>query len=876
MTLVPSSLLTRAFSWLLLSGIVLIAPFLAAREDPPPVLLPTPVGDSDRLDALRKGWKLDALEAAISHGFFSVVENLGSELLEAAVTEEEQRRVFNALLQAALVQGKLASAQSSMEQMRAKGMAADPLLAAFLAFFEGRSEISRGELERLKSAGIPRPQQAWAALLDALLLSREGRTELANDRFLEAERLADTALLRDHFEVVRFREELASGNYSEAAVNSLRDSVRSMRGERGGFEAARLLAVALNGQGNRTEAIEVLNNHMAMPSLNETGLRPDFLLLMGMIAGPENPRGRLALRQLVSAAQDPQLAGIALALLGQSSSTPVLRDSLQNDLRTWLAAGDPHPLADRMLAYEAFLSLRNERFGEAETSASALLERYPNSLFRTTALRVLAFTSWAQTPPRYRTAAGYLNQLREELREPRESQEVGVLVADCYFLNEDYSSAADAYRAVLREVSPDFAQEVFFQLVVSEIRAGRAGEAGREIYNAYANPNIETVTLWRAEWNLLDHLRKAGRVEQAFDRLQEHFRREGPGAAVPPTLHLRMRWLLARLLFEVGRNAEALERCNQLLADLGSTRYASIPDSLIQEVESHLLLLKGEILFAEGAAEQALEVFASLRQAFPDSGPTILSYLVESRSESGEENLVSAERSLVDLVDRFPESEYAPIALWEAALTAEQRGLNTHLQEAISRLERLVTEYPEHSLVYFARLKQGDLARRLNDFPTALLLYERLLALYPGHPERFRAEISRADCLMALASDDPTRFDVAAVIYERNCLLPSAPLPVRLESGFKWANALLQQGDPEGSEVVFWLLYERFILDPDMNQRILSEPSGRYWMARVLLEMGNLQVEKGENASAVTLYQTLLGLDLPGSALAESRLQALR
>jgi tetratricopeptide (TPR) repeat protein len=293
-------------------------------------------------------------------------------------------------------------------------------------------------------------------------------------------------------------------------------------------------------------------------------------------------------------------------------------------------------------------------------------------------------------------------------------------------------------------------------------------------------------------------------------------------------------------------------------------------------VASHLLLLKGEAEIANDQREAGLATFARLRQAYPDSGPTILSFLVESRSEAAGDNLVNAQQSLIAIVDQFPFSEYAPIALWEAALNSEQRGLNVHLQEAISILERLVTAYPRHELVYYARLKQGDLARRLNDFPTALLLYERLLSQYQDHPERYRAELSRADCLMALGSEDSDRFDRAAVIYERNCLLPTAPLPVRIESGFKWAHSLRQQNDLPGAEAVYWLLYDRFVQDEDLSRTIVHSDAGRYWLARVLLELGSTQVNRGEIATAVQLYETLLQMNLPGRALARARLDALR
>jgi tetratricopeptide (TPR) repeat protein len=389
-------------------------------------------------------------------------------------------------------------------------------------------------------------------------------------------------------------------------------------------------------------------------------------------------------------------------------------------------------------------------------------------------------------------------------------------------------------------------------------------------------PRISDESIWRAEWNLLDYLRRQERVEEAYQRIQSVL--SGPSAGDPdvsPKLALRFRWLQARLTLEAGPPAEAINLVEDLMADLAEDDFGADPESLA-EVDGHLLLLRGEAQIASGMRDEGVSTFQLLRDRYPDSGASILSYLVESRTEAAAENLVSAQQSLIALVDRFPASEYAPVALWEAALNAEQRGLNIHLQESINILERLVSDYPSHELVYYARLKQGDLARRLNDFPTALLLYERLLAQFSTHPERYRAELSRADCLSALGSEDPDRFDQAAVIYERNCLLPTAPLSIRLEAGFKWAHALRQQDDDSGSEAVYWLLYDRFIKDEDLNRRIIHQAAGRYWMARVLLELGSIQFEQGEVASAKQVYQTILQMNLPGATLAQARLDSLR
>jgi cellulose synthase operon protein C len=861
-----------------LGGLVLPGP---ARGDEggqasPAELLPDLEERDQMVERIRRDWQLEAIESAIQNGFLSVAAALAERVLETTTSGPEQQRILNFRLQVALARGRLETAQAAADALQQAGLEVNPLLEAMLHFFSGRIDAARNLAGQIRPSQLSPADRAWLRLLEALLLARDGSSEAANQAFLRAERLAPNALLRDHFEIIRLREELWTGSVDDRGVSALRESVRSMRGERGGFEAARLLAIALNRRGEQNEAVEILSAHLAMPGLRELGLRPGFLLLAGMISGPGSTRGQLALQQLVAEGEGGRDLNVAFSLLVQAASSPAERESLLQHINTWLARATAHPLRERLLVHRAYLLLVKGSLAEAEQSAARLLELFPDSSFAAPALRLLAHVSWNLSPPRYRTAADYLNQLRSRLPAGRDSLKTGVLISDCYFLNEDFNSAANAYGAVLAEAPADLAPNVFLQLVLSELGAIRVDQAARQIDAAYGDPRLPLEVIWRAEWNLLDDLRRNDLTEAAFDRIRTLPERMTGEDPAPPELVLRMEWLAARLSLEVDRAAEAEDKARDLLAALDSPRFESLPAELLQEVESHLLLLTGEALVAQGEREAALRSFARLRERFPQSGPAILSYLVESRSESDADNLVSAQQSLIGLVDRFPASEYAPIALWEAALNAEQRGLVIHLQEAISILERLVTDYPAHGLVYHARLKQGDLARRMNDFPTALLIYENLLSQFPDHAERYRAEISRADCLMAIGSDDPSRLDAAAIAYERVALLSNAPLPVRMESGFKWAHSLQQQGDRDGSESVLWLLHERFVLDPDRSSTLLAEAAGRYWTARALLELASRQVDRGEIAAAERIYRRVATLDLPGAALAASRLNDLR
>lgn len=723
------------------------------------------------------------------------------------------------------------------------------------------------------SADLPPDDRAWHFAGKGLLRMVADDGEEASRLFRAAEEAAGTEALKAHFRLLRLRGDLRHGEASEDMIARLRATSRTMAGQVLGFEANRLLAFALHRLGRVNEAIAVTEELLQQPGVMDSPRREELLLALGLMLGDDSGRGRVALRQLLTLSADPRRQRTALALLSAAPLQGEYRNEFRDFISQLLRQEERHPQFAQLLVTRAALSAQAGHYDAAESDALRLLEELPGSELLPEALRMLAYVNWRRSPPRYRTAASYLDRLRPLVRPGAERARIFAQMGDCFFLNEDYANAAEAYLSAQREGELVERGTILFQQVLSEIRAGRLEAAARALDDS---PLLSSARRWEAEYTLLDALREAGESDTAFDRVRRLLALEEHEQLSIP-LQARLRWMEARLALDADRAAEVPQLSDALLSWMETGAGATLDPSEREPIRSHVLLLEGEALFQLGLPAEGMAVLRRLREEFPDSGPEMLSYLLESRLSAAGNSVVDAQVSLINLADRFPHSRYAPIALWEAALLAEQRGLDSAYREAMGIIDRLYRNYPGHPITYYARIKQGDLSRRLNDFGTALAIYEGVLAEYPDHEERYRAELSRGDCLLARGSASVESLVAASVVFERLFEDLRTPVDAAVEAGYKWMTSLRQRDLPMEAMEASIVLKSRFFNDPDLAAQLGSR--GRYWMARALIDFAtHLEAEASLESleQAGVVYEEIVASGLPGRAIAESRLARLR
>ena len=119
----------------------------------------------------------------------------------------------------------------------------------------------------------------------------------------------------------------------------------------------------------------------------------------------------------------------------RDAGTPAEREQLRRDLTELIGAPVQHPIIEDLLLARAQLELVDKLYFPAEEDARALLERYPGSKLKPSALGVRLAVAWDLK--RYRAAADVIAQLRSAIgpaaAEARKRAELGVLLAESFF-----------------------------------------------------------------------------------------------------------------------------------------------------------------------------------------------------------------------------------------------------------------------------------------------------------------------------------------------------------------------------------------------------------------------------------------------------------
>jgi len=812
-----------------------------------------------------------AAQRALELGLPAVAAEIYRDLL--AAPGGDRPALTLALATALLDDGRVGEAEQALQGIVAGRDAAWHLRAGLIAAVQKNFDAARTEAALVDPGDLGPADRGWFYFLQGQVADAAGDAQKAQALYDQAAGLAASDQQRAQFALAKSQAELRAGPPDDSLVNELRRNVDEYQGTLTGYRYVRQYAVALDTTGHKNEAIALLQQQLLALPPEARATADDFRLLLGLIAGPGTPSGQQALTELLRTGSDREKQRIALQLLARATAQPGAdRDAFHRLLDELIWAAQPHPILEDLLLLRAQMNLADKKYGLASTDANALLEKFPGSPLKPAALGVLLGVAWEQR--RYRLAADYAAQARAALPPGQTHAQLGVLVAEAWFRAGDFRNAADAYAAVLGERPAGVdAGALIFQRVQAEIEAERLDTAQTLTDQFAGDAAFDAVNRWQAEWNLARALEAHGQIAAALARV-DHLLGASGAAALPADLRLRMAWLQARLAFEAGQPEQALQQAGALVDSVAGPGGAGVPEELKTLVVSAELLQEAGADFALQRADAALGLLKKLRTDFPSSDAAAQSYIVEANYYADHNDLVDAQARVTMLADDFHGSLYAPQALYLAADFAGRRGQDANLEEAEKLVERLVSEYPQSDLVFYARLKQGDLFRKLNRFGPAQEVYEYLVNNYAQHPDVLVARMALADCHCAQAANDPAgdpaHADRAEAIYESLSERPDAPPELCIEAGYKLGLLQSQRGQADDAQKTWWRLANEFLVTSAKSAELGA--TGPYWMSRTLLALGD-SLEQQQKLDQAREAWTFIGrYQLPGGALAQARL----
>ncbi len=837
-------------------------------------------------------WRVDAADRALRSGLVGLAESGYRAALKTQTLSPDRADSIRVHLAAALiVQQRYVAAREALDTVSVKGRDSQYFLYSAVSEYGDGRQLEREaflnamtQVEPVQLNAFDRPWWHLANGLRAELLTQPERIMPAFERAVEA---AQSQEQRAFFSSLVFRQKLLETPSDEALAAEIRVQLEQLATQAAAYTYARQYAVILYNLGRAEEAINVIDEQRLNNKELTIVQREQLLLLKAVIAGSDSLRGIEALQQLVRNGKTLDVMRVALQLLAGAPNAA--NSGLTEFLNQMVALAAPHPLLGEIYYIRSQLALAraekalegdspNLELARAETAsaekdAAFLLEQFPGLQQITNVYRLLAYAALQRTPPRYRAAADFLIQLRDQTERMSERAKLNRLIGDCYFLNRDYNNAVDFYQAAYaRSIDGAEDEGLFLRLITAEVRAGQLESAMQHIDEADFSGKVTISDRWRAEWNVVHALKSKGQLEVALARVSLLLGGD-ESSAVPTALDIRLRWLEAYLSFLSGDQEGLSERVTDLLARVESFPVGTFDEAEAKLLITEILLLKAQVLIRLGAANEGVQELERLRVGYADSSAAQRSYLTEADYHASINDFAAAQETLTTLATTYPQSVLAPQALFEAAIYCERRGVEFY-EQAVLLHNQIAENYSSDALVYSARLKQGDLLRKMNDFAGAQIIYENLINEAPTHPRRYIPELSRVDCMLALAKNNDEQLSDVVLSLERLMDIPNLPVDFQAEVGFKWGFALMKRDLPEQAKEVFLLISTSFLLDSE--QVVQLGPSGRYWMSRALLSLGRILEASDELVEARRVYRKMVAFNLPGRNLALDRANTIQ
>ncbi len=859
-----------------------------------------PLEVSDIEDSMLFDWRNRTAYEALEYGLYPSAVRLFETLLnsdDAKRSVDLKEAIRSAYIKSLIETQDLGQAQQQLDQtpnaFRKDTYYLQALVVKYLSEQKGTKKyllnLLKLELQGINEEALFGRERVWFYFLDGLVQELGGKKDRARKNYTQAQSLAQLGTEEAFFNSLIMRLDYDVKASDSKSLKTLKKLLRENASQKEAYYYAYDYAYLLALKGDKSQSISVINKELEKGDSLYSAFELDNLrLLKVLILGPGNKVGRDLLLTMMQVCENNLILDRCYRLFILNYRSSDLTDFAQA-VEVFLKTYEEHYLRPQFYLLKAKIVLevlelsllegslqqQTESLDALKSEAESILEEFPGTESLSQIYHLLVYVALKQPAPQYRLAADYLSQIALITEDKKALFKLNQLMGDCYFLNEDFSVAADYYSDLLTqqsELSQLSKGDLWLRYIVAKMQLGELESVLERFNQASASSEISVDSYCKIEWNLALGLKNSGQVSKAINRLSQFFE-NAEGFEIPAALQIRLKWLSLYLKYSAGIDEGSVGEVESLLKQLNELEAGVFDPRELSLLQSQVRLLKGQFLLSNSRGAEGLSTLEYLQNNYSETLAAELSYIILADYYSKNGSFDQAEVYLLKLAEGYPNSEYAPEAILEAALNAEKREPNS-FNQAIRLLNEIVENYQDSHLVFFALRHQGDLLRRSSDFSAALTVYEGIVQKFPNHPNRYLVELSRIDCLLALVDQDNVfAYKEIIVELERLLDLPDLPMPFQIEVGYKLAFILGEIDQIEASIEVGLSIISRFlgVIEPDNEMSAIS----RYWIARNMFLLSDNFKMTNSTEEAKRIYRMMIAYKLPGQELVKQFLSEL-
>ena len=860
-----------------------------------------PLQEGELKESVLFEWRYRTAHEALDYGLYKSAARMFKTLLGSSdaersemLKEDLRSKYIKSLIETQDLSGAREQLNQTPEAFRQDAYYLQVLVVDYFSELKGSKKhllnLLNIGLEKINSECLVGREQAWFYFLKGLTQELGGKSDRARNNYSQAHSIAERGSEEAFFNSLIMRLDYNIKAPDSKFLKTLRKLLRENSTQKEAYYYAYDYAYLLALKGDRNKSIEVINTELEKGDFLYSAFELDNLrLLKVLILGPGNKAGRNLLLTMMQVSENTLILDRCYRLFIMHYQSRDLAD-FSNAIDGFLKAQENHYLRPQFYLLKASTTLEELEISLLEENseqqfqlldalkedAEYILEEFPGTESLSKVYHLLVYVALKQPSPQYRLAADYLSRIALITEDKKELYKLNQLIGDCYFLNEDFAVAADYYWNVLSR-QPDLSRtskgDLWLSYVVSKMRLGELDSVVKLFNQASASSQISDSSYCMIEWNLALGLKNSGQVNKAVNRLSEFFK-NAQGSNIPTALKIRLQWLTLYLKYSAGIDGSgSVREIESILKKLNGLKGGILDPRELSLLQSQVRLLKGQFLLSAGREAEGLNTLKYLQSNYSKTLAAELSYIIIADYYSKDGFFDQAEVYLLKLAEGYPESEYAPEAILEAALNAEKREPNS-FNQAIRLLNQIVENYQDSHLVFFALRHQGDLLRRSGDFSAAMTIYEGIIQKFPSHSNRYLVELSRIDCLLALVNrENLFAYKEIVVELERLLDLPYLPVPFQIEVGYKLTFVLSEIEDLEASIEVGLSIISRFLdaIQPEDEMSSIS----RYWIARSMFLLCDNLIKTKSPEEAKKIYRMMIAYKLPGQELVKQFLSKL-